>query len=147
MPLFGVWATRIGSARVVLWGALGTLVIAFPMYYLLQYATFPILVGTMIVGGILPTMSWAALGGLMNDLFPDHVRYSALSISYAVAATVSGFVPLATALLGTATDFAWWHPGVVLAMLSGITLVASWAAARLAATTASPEPETEPAAA
>ncbi|WP_184751144.1 MFS transporter [Microbacterium thalassium] len=143
VPLFGAWATRIGSARVVLWGALGTLLIAFPMYFLLQFATFPILVGTMIVGGILPTMSWAALGGLMNDLFPDHVRYSALSISYAVAATVSGFVPLVTALLGTATGFAWWHPGIVLAILSGITLVASWAAARLAAATVSPEPENE----
>lgn len=143
VPLFGVWATRIGSARVVLWGALGTLVIAFPMYYLLQYATFPILVGTMIVGGILPTMSWAALGGLMNDLFPDHVRYSALSISYAVAATVSGFVPLLTALLGTATDFAWWHPGVVLATLSGITLVASWAAARLTPVSATAPADTE----
>ena len=96
IPLFGVWATRIGSARVVAWGALGTLLIAFPMYFLLQFATFPILVGTMIVGGILPTMSWAALGGLMNDLFPDRFRYSALSISYAFAATISGFVPALT---------------------------------------------------
>ena len=38
-------------------------------------------------------MSWAALGGLMNDLFPDRFRYSALSISYAIAATISGFIP------------------------------------------------------
>ena len=73
---------------------------------------------TMIIGGILPTMSWAALGGLMNDLFPDHFRYSALSISYAIAATVSGFVPVVTLALGEATGFAWWHPGVVLAILS-----------------------------
>ena len=96
IPLFGAWATRIGSARVVFWGALGTLLIAFPMYFLLQFATFPILVATMIIGGILPTHAWAALGGLMNDLFPDHFRYSALSISYAIAATVSGFVPAVT---------------------------------------------------
>jgi MFS family permease len=136
IPLFGAWASRIGSARVVAWGALGTLLIAFPMYYLLQFATFPILVATMIIGGILPTMSWAALGGLMNDLFPDHFRYSALSIAYAVAATVSGFVPLVTVALGGATDFAWWHPGVVLALLSVITLVSAWAAARR-----QPEPE------
>ena len=106
------------------------------MYYLLQFATFPILVATMIIGGILPTMSWAALGGLMNDLFPDHFRYSALSIAYAVAATVSGFVPLVTVALGGATDFAWWHPGIVLAILSAITLVSAWAAARR-----QPEPE------
>ncbi|MFE7845018.1 MFS transporter [Microbacterium sp. NPDC057407] len=130
IPLFGAWANRIGSARVVLWGALGTLLITFPMYFLLQFATFPILVATMIVGGILPTMSWAALGGLMNDLFPDHFRYSALSFSYALAATISGFIPSLTFELGKASSFAWWHPGVVLAVLSGVTLVAAWAASR-----------------
>lgn len=130
IPLFGAWANRIGSARVVAWGALGTLLITFPMYFLLQFATFPILVATMIVGGILPTMSWAALGGLMSDLFPDHFRYSALSVTYAIAATISGFIPLVTAALGAATAFAWWHPGVVLAVLSALTLVAAWAASR-----------------
>ncbi|AZS36940.1 Inner membrane metabolite transport protein YhjE [Microbacterium lemovicicum] len=130
IPLFGAWATRIGSARVVAWGALGTLLIAFPMYFLLQFATFPILVATMIVGGILPTMAWAALGGLMNDLFPDRFRYSALSFAYALAATVSGFVPIITLQLGTATDFAWWHPGVILVVMSAVTLVAALAAGR-----------------
>ena len=140
IPLFGRLAARIGSAQVVAWGAAGTLLIAFPMYYLLQFATFPILVATMIIGGILPTMSWAALGGLMNDLFPDHFRYSALSIAYAIAATVSGFVPLVTIAIGGATDFAWWHPGIVLAVLSAVTLGSAWLAARR-----QPEPEFTPA--
>ena len=142
IPLFGWWSTRIGSARVVMWGALGTLLITFPMYFLLQFATFSILVGTMIIGGILPTMAWAALGGLMNDLFPDHFRYSALSLSYAIAATVSGFVPALTLALGEATAYAWWHPGIVLAIMSAITLLAAWVAARMptAAHVAAPEP-------
>jgi len=130
IPLFGVLATRIGSARVVLWGAIGTLVIAFPMYYLLQFATFPILVGTMIVGGILPTAAWAALGGLMSDMFVGRFRFTALSFAYSIAAVISGFVPLLTAALGGATDFAWWHPGIVLAALSLVTAVSSFAARR-----------------
>jgi MFS family permease len=142
VPFFGWWATRIGSAKVVVWGAVGTLLITFPMYFLLQFATFPILVATMIIGGILPTASWAALGGLMNDLFPDSFRYSALSISYALAATVGGFVPLLTAALATATDFAWWHPGIMLAALSALTLVSAWAASRMRR---EPELATEPA--
>lgn len=123
IPLFGLLATRIGSARVVWIGALGTLLIAFPMYYLLQFATFPILVGTMIVGGILPTLSWAGLGGLMADVFGSSIRYSALSIAYGIAAALSGLIPLATAGLAAATNAAWWHPGIVLALLSVITLV------------------------
>lgn len=130
IPLFGVWAVRIGSARLVAWGALGTLLIAFPMYALLQSASFSILVGTMIVGGILPTMAWAGLGGLMNDLFPAAFRYSALAFAYAIAATISGFIPNITLEVAKATGQAWWHPGIVLAVLSAITLVSAWAASR-----------------
>jgi MFS family permease len=129
IPLFGAWANRIGSAKVVMWGALGTLVIAFPRYALLPSASFGVLVAMMVVGGILPTASWAALGGLMNDLFPDHFRYSALSIAYAVAATLSGFIPLVTLDLGQMTGYAWWHPAVVLAILSALTLVSAYLAA------------------
>ncbi len=132
IPLFGVLATRIGSARVVWIGALTTLLIAFPMYYLLQFATFPILVGTMIVGGIFPTLSWAGLGGLMADIFGRSIRYSALSIAYAVAAALSGLIPVTTEALGAATHNAWWHPGVVLGILSAVTLVAAIAAASIA---------------
>ena len=130
IPAFGLLANRIGSARVVIIGALGTALIAFPMYYLLQFATFPILVGTMIIGGILPTLAWAGLGGLMADIFGGPVRYSALAISYAVAAALSGLIPTATASLSKATDAAWWHPGIVLVTISVITLVSAIVAAR-----------------
>jgi MFS family permease len=130
IPLFGVLANRIGSARSVAIGAAGTLVIAFPMYYLLQFATFPILVATMIVGGILPTLAWAGLGGVMADIFGGPIRYSALAIAYAVAAAISGLVPLATQGLSIASGGAWWHPGVVLAVLSIITLGSAIVASR-----------------
>lgn len=131
IPTFGWLATRIGSATVVAWGAIGTLIIALPMYFLLQSATFTSLVVMMVVGGILPTMAWAALGGLMNDLFPGTIRYSALSFAYAIAATISGFVPLATKILGGATHEAWWHPAIVLAAMSVITLVCALTARRM----------------
>jgi MFS family permease len=130
IPLFGVLANRIGPARVVLIGAIGTLVIAFPMYYLLQFATFQILVGTMIIGGILPTLAWAGLGGLMANIFGGPIRYSAMSIAYAVAAALSGAIPFLTQSLSIATDGAWWHPGIVLAFISAVTLVSALIAAR-----------------
>ncbi|MET0302906.1 MAG: MFS transporter [Microbacteriaceae bacterium] len=130
IPLFGRLAMRVGSAKVVAWGAAGTLLITFPMYWLIQFSSFPVLVGMMIVGGILPTMSWAALGGLMSDLFAGRYRYTALSFAYSLAAVVGGFIPLATTGLGEASSFAWWHPGIVLAILSIVTLVASVLASR-----------------
>jgi MFS family permease len=130
IPLFGWWATRIGAARVVAIGAIGTLLITFPMYYLLQFATFEILVATMIIGGILPTMSWAALGAMLADLFPGRFRYTAISVAYSFAAVLSGFIPTLTYLLGQASGLAWWHPGIVLAVLSLVTAVAAFLAVR-----------------
>ena len=131
IPLFGWWATRIGSARVVAIGALGTLLVAFPIYYALQFSSFEFLVAMMIIGGVLPTMSWAALGGIFTELFHERYRYSALGFAYALAAVVSGFIPTVTAGLGVATEQAWWHPGLVLATLSLVTLVSALIAQRI----------------
>jgi MFS family permease len=131
IPLFGAWATRIGSGLVVAIGALGTLLVAFPIYFFLQDASFGFLVGMMVIGGILPTMSWAALGGIFTELFDERYRYSALGFAYALAAVVAGFVPALTGALGAATDNAWWHPAIVLAAMSIITLVASLVAIRI----------------
>ena len=130
IPLFGVLANRIGSARVVLIGAIGTLVVAFPIYFLLQSASFEVLVGMMIIGGILPTMSWAALGGLLSELFGARIRYSAISFAYAVAAIISGFVPAITLSFGEAVGYAWWHPAIVLGIMSIITAVSAFLAGR-----------------
>jgi MFS family permease len=130
IPLFGALANRIGSARVVVIGAIGTLIVAFPIYFLLQSASFPMLVGMMIIGGILPTMSWAALGGLLSELFGARIRYSAISFAYAIAAIISGFVLPLTLTFGEAVGYAWWHPGVVLAAMSLITAVSAFFAGR-----------------
>lgn len=138
IPLFGAWAMRIGSSAVVAWGALGTLLVAFPIYYYLQFADFGVLVGMMIIGGILPTMSWAALGGVFTELFDERYRYSALGIAYSIAAVISGFVPALTLTIGQATGNVWWHPGVVLAALSFITLIAALLAGRMRVNMAEP---------
>ena len=84
----------------------------------------------MIIGGILPTLAWAGLGGLMANIFGGPVRYSAISIAYAVAAALSGIIPFATQGLSIASGGAWWHPGVVLAIISAITLVCAIIASR-----------------
>lgn len=131
VPFFGWLATRMGSARVVALGAIGTLLIAFPVYWLLGSATFAVLVVLMVVGGVLPTASWAALGGTMQELFRGRHAYSALSVAYALAAVISGFIPFLTDALGVASGNAWWHPGVVLAALSALTLVGAVAAQRM----------------
>jgi hypothetical protein len=122
---------KIGSAKVVAGGAAGTALIAFPLYWVISIADAPLYVAAILLGGILPTASWAALGGLMADLFEPSTSFTALSFSYSIAAIAAGFAPSITQAFGEATDGAWWHPGVVLALMSFVTLAGATAAARL----------------
>ncbi|WP_394248437.1 MFS transporter [Arthrobacter pityocampae] len=133
IPAFGYLAMRIGSARVVAGGALGTALIAFPLYWVISIATEPVYVAAIILGGILPTASWAALGGLMADIFTPATAFTALSFAYSIAAIVAGFAPSITQQFGIATDGAWWHPGVVLAAMSLVTAAGALGAVRLRA--------------
>lgn len=132
IPLFGVWANRIGSARVVAWGALGTVLAAFPMYWLIQDGSMALLIGIMIIGGILPTAAWAGLGGTMDSLFDARVRMTALALAYNVAAAIAATLPFILTFTATTTANAWWHPAVVLVGLSLITLVSALFAHRIA---------------
>ncbi|KNC17284.1 MFS transporter [Arthrobacter sp. RIT-PI-e] len=139
IPSFGLLATRIGSAKVVAGGALGTALIAFPLYWVISVATEPMYIAAIILGGILPTASWAALGGLMADIFKPATAFTALSFAYSLAAIVAGFAPSITQRFGIATDGAWWHPGVVLATMSLVTVIGALAAVRLRARLAESE--------
>jgi MFS family permease len=131
IPAFGVLANRFGSAKIVGWGALGTMLVAFPLYWIILDATFIVLVIIMVVGGILPTASWAALGGMMSELFDEKARYTALALSYNIAAAIAATLPFLLTLMRVATDNAWWHPGIVLAALSAITLLSALTAMRM----------------
>ena len=92
----------------------------------------------MVVGGILPTASWAALGGMMSDLFDEKTRFTALALAYNVGASVAATLPFFLVLMREATDNAWWHPGIVLAGLSVVTLVAAIQAGRMRVTDREP---------
>jgi len=131
IPTFGWLANKYGSAKVVLWGAVGTLIASFPLYWIILDATFLTLVLIMVIGGILPTASWAALGGMMSDIFDEKTRYTALALAYNIGASVAATLPFLLVVMREATNNAWWHPGVVLAVLSLITLVSAAQAGRM----------------
>ena len=130
IPAFGWLATRIGAARVVAGGAAATALISFPLYYLISVADQPLYIMTILIGGIAPTAAWAALGGLMADLFPARTGYTAMSLAYSFAGIAAGFTPAVTQLFSDATGAAWWHPGAVLALMSVITIAGALSAAR-----------------
>lgn len=100
MPAAGTLSDRLGRKPLLLGSALGMLVLAWPLFWLIHHPTF----GTMLIG----QMGFAVLIGLflgvlpatMVEAFPARVRCSALALGYNVClGVIGGTTPMAVTYL------------------------------------------------
>ena len=129
LPLAGWASDRWGRKPLYMIGALASIVLAFPLFWLLDTRSPVIITATLIVT---MTMTHALLFGpkaaFLPELFGTRMRYSGASLGANIAAALSGgFTPLiATALLVWAG--ASWAISLYLIGLSLLTVIAVLAA-------------------
>jgi MFS family permease len=83
---------RFSSKRVYIIGAVTAVVWPIPMFALVNTASVVLALIAFTVAAAVQGIMAGAQGGLFTELFPTKVRYSGISIAYAVGATVSGAV-------------------------------------------------------
>jgi MFS family permease len=127
IPVFSAISDRVGRRTVVLAGAVGSVVFAWPMYALVDTGAVPLLLTVMVVGQTLQSAMYAPLGALLSEMFGTRVRYTGASIGYQLAALIgAGFTPLfASALLADGV-----RSGPLVALAAGGALVTLLAARR-----------------
>ncbi|UTM39461.1 MHS family MFS transporter [Rhodococcus pyridinivorans] len=99
-PFGAVLATRIDARRAVLW-MLGPELVVLPLMFVL------IRTGSLtwaIIGMVLATaphaMYYSALAGILAQVFPTHVRYTGISLSYQISTAIfAGTAPMASQFL------------------------------------------------
>ncbi|MFI8369717.1 MFS transporter [Streptomyces sp. NPDC085466] len=126
IPLFSALSDRVGRRAVVLGGAVGVVVLAFPVYALVDTTSPALLVVGMVLGQLVQSAMYAPLGPLLSELFGTRVRYTGASLGYQLAALVGGgFTPLLAG--GLLADRAGSTPLAVLAVGCGlVTALAIW---------------------
>lgn len=127
--LWGRLANRFGGIWVAMLGTTATIIFAFPMFLLVEQGT-PLAVATaMVAGNTLVSISFAACGQILNELFPTATRQSGIGLAYNLAGAVSGFVPfIATVIAGATGDAQLYAMAGLLAAIALITLVTTFAA-------------------
>ncbi len=99
IPLLGKLSDRVGRKPIAWVGAIGLIVLAFPMILLVRAATpVTIFVGLMIMGFLLICFS-ATMPSTLPSLFPTEVRGGGLSIAFNVS--VSLFAGTTSFVVGT----------------------------------------------
>jgi MHS family proline/betaine transporter-like MFS transporter len=104
-PLVGHLSDRHGRTTIMLVPALLLLVLIYPAFlYLIAHPTFGTLIALQIVFGFLMTGYFAALPGLLSEMFPVQTRTTGMSLAYNIAVTIfGGFGPFIIAWLISAT--------------------------------------------
>ncbi|MDL5159833.1 MFS transporter [Actinomycetospora termitidis] len=126
IPLFALLSDRVGRRPVYLAGAIGTVLVAFPVFWLIDTrSTFLIFLG-LLLGGIANSAMYGPQAALFAELFSAEVRYSGASLGYQIGAVLGGgLAPLIAASLYQATGTSASTSLYLLAM-GVVTAVSAW---------------------
>jgi MFS family permease len=121
---------RFGSSRVVIGGAIASILLAFPIFGLIGTAHEVWLVLAMTAGVAAVSFPYAVSGAVLTSLFPLKLRYSGVSLAFNASGVVSGCVPLLAAYILTFTGDHLWPSAVLLMVIGAIALVGGLLAPR-----------------
>jgi len=122
MPLSGWLSDLIGRRTLYLIGAAFGILLAFPLFWLLQTRDPTIILWTIVVGICLGQgMVFALHASFMPELFSTRIRYSGISFGFQVGAAIGGGVTpvIAAALVGLSG--ATWPVSLFLVVLGTLT--------------------------
>ncbi|MFD9678840.1 MFS transporter [Rhodococcus sp. NPDC059969] len=115
-PFGAVLATRIDPSKAVRWMLLPELVLLPLMFLLVQTGSVPLAILGMILATAPHAMYYAALAGILAQVFPTNVRYTGISLSYQLSTAVfAGTAPMVSQYLLTRTNSIW--PVVALGLV------------------------------
>ncbi|CAG9269086.1 MFS transporter [Paraburkholderia unamae] len=123
-PVAAKIAERFGTVRCLLLSAAGSVLIPYPMFMLVSTQnTWLMLIGVMLA---IATKSsfYSIIAGYMTEIFPAHIRYSAISLAYQLCgAIIAGFTPFVGSILAERFHGSWIPLAVFYSALSAASLI------------------------
>jgi len=125
-PLAAIWSDRIGRKPLLYVVAIGTLVLSWPLWWLMHHQSLALILAGQVGFALLFAAGYAVTSAVMVETLPAEVRCSGVAIGYNLCLAVfGGTTPLiATYLVArTADDFA---PVYYLMATALISLIATF---------------------
>lgn len=98
-PIVGHLSDRLGRRLILMVGALLMCLLVYPLFLLLQQATFATVVITQIIFAALLALYYAVIPVVLVEMFEVKIRYTAVAFPQNLAAVLGGTAPMVVTFL------------------------------------------------
>ena len=98
LPIFGRFADRYNKRVLLIYSAIGTIVLSYPLYFIIGNSSLALFIFFETFAVLFLTIQFALLPQLLCELFPTPVRYTCVGISYSFCNILFGGAAPALAL-------------------------------------------------
>jgi metabolite-proton symporter len=125
IPFWSHLSDRIGRRPVYLGGAVFSLLIVFPFFWMMERGPAFVAIAMVLAMNIGHDMMYGPMAASLSELFGTHVRYTGASLVYQLTSVFAGGLApfIATILLAR---YGWQSVAAYIAACCAITVLASW---------------------
>jgi MFS family permease len=124
VPVFGALSDRVGRKPVYLFGAIFVLVFAFPLFWLFNTSSLPVItVGVILALAVGHAAMYGPQAAFFSELFGTRVRYTGASLGYQLASIFAGALSPIVALYLLDATGSYVPVALLLIFMALITIV------------------------
>lgn len=98
-PIAGILSDHFGRKLILALGTTAMCVLIYPLFLILQHATFTAIVSVQIIFACLLAGYYAAIPTTLAEMFEMKIRYSAVAFPQNIAAVLGGTAPIVVTFL------------------------------------------------
>ncbi|EHD22247.1 MULTISPECIES: glycine betaine/L-proline transporter ProP [Brenneria] len=121
-PVMGLMSDRFGRKPFIICGSIGLFLLSIPSFMLINSGVIGLIFCGLLILAVLLNSFTGVMASILPALFPTHIRYSALAISFNISVLIAGFTPTAAAWLVESTGNL-YMPAYYLMVIAVIGLV------------------------
>ena len=103
-PVMGLMSDRFGRKPFIIFGSIGLLLLAIPCFKLINSDIIGLIFLGLLILAILLNAFTGVMASTLPAMFPTHIRYSALAISFNISVLIAGLTPTIAAWLVETTN-------------------------------------------
>lgn len=103
-PVIGLMSDRFGRKPFVIFGSVGLFIMSIPCFILINSGVIGLIFCGLLILAILLNSFTGVMASTLPAMFPTHIRYSALAISFNISVLIAGLTPTLAAWLVEATN-------------------------------------------